>query len=488
MFDEEQLDGDVPAEETSVQVDDDVPAEEASAQLDEGESRLPGTVVVEKDGLLQKVGGTVVKVGGAVGQAAAGAAGAVGGVAKKAGGGIKSAAQGAGEAAGSAVGAVRERVGRGTADDEDADDADDVGVESSADAPLEDDGVQAVLVMPDPMLDAREERSLELLCERYEKLQKPNVLAKVGKKAGELVPGVVKEGLAGAAETISEQELYGKLMETLASGFTALEEQAARVTTSEHTVLKRANAVSDGQVFTELGHLCFLRSYNVEKIADKDRVGHLASAAAEGAATGAAGVVGIPFNIVLSTFLYYRSIQSIAMCYGYDTRNDPAELQVASDVFAAAFGVEEGTGHIAKFMAYGQLAAAQDAAKKGWTAMAQSGRLALLATQIRALANKSAAKALENAGKETLEKHMFSELLEQIGKKLTLKATGRAVPVLGAAVGLLSDTATMKSVLEYADIFYNKRFLVEKEQRVAEYMPMEASVSLVEVPCTCDDA
>ena len=61
---------------------------------------------------------------------------------------------------------------------------------------------------------------------------------------------------------------------------------------------------------------------------------------------------------------------------------------------------------------------------------------------------------------------MFKEAFEQIGRKLTLKTVGKAVPIFSALIGALIDTAQMKKVLEFADIFYQKRFILEKETRI----------------------
>ena len=56
-------------------------------------------------------------------------------------------------------------------------------------------------------------------------------------------------------------------------------------------------------------------------------------------------------------------------------------------------------------------------------------------------------------------------------RTVTLKdgrtCTLRAIPVVGAAIGGLFDTAQMNTILEYADIFYNKRFILEKDVRVS---------------------
>ena len=61
---------------------------------------------------------------------------------------------------------------------------------------------------------------------------------------------------------------------------------------------------------------------------------------------------------------------------------------------------------------------------------------------------------------------MFKGVFEQIGKNLSKKVLGKAVPVAGAVIGALFDTAQMNTVLEYADVFYNKKYLLEKEARI----------------------
>ena len=98
--------------------------------------------------------------------------------------------------------------------------------------------------------------------------------------------------------------------------------------------------------------------------------------------------------------------------------------------------------------------------------MAKHGGVALLICQMRALANKAAQKALEKAGQKGLEESLFKGVFEQIGKNLSKRALGKAVPVAGAVIGALFDTAQMNMVLEYADVFYNKRYLLEKEARI----------------------
>jgi hypothetical protein len=111
-------------------------------------------------------------------------------------------------------------------------------------------------------------------------------------------------------------------------------------------------------------------------------------------------------------------------------------------------------------------AVVKQTAKKTWTDMASKGGIPLLIAQMRALANKAAQKALEKAGKKGLENSLFREAFEQIGRKLTLKFVQRAVPVVSAVLGALIDSEQMKNVLNYADVFYQKRFILEKENRI----------------------
>ena len=259
-------------------------------------------------------------------------------------------------------------------------------------------------------------------------------------------------------------------MEYLAEGFGVVEQQAAKFATSEKSVLDQAAKVTGGQRPTCVEELCFLRAYEVRRVAGSFKTFDLAAALAEGAATCVFGAAGIPANIALSTFLYYRAVQSVALCYGYDTHNDPEALALAGQVFTGAFGAEDSVPEIGKFMTYGQLSVVKDTVNKGWTAMAERGGIPLLVTQIRALANKAAAKALQNAGAKELERTMFTDLLEQLGKKLTQKFVGRAVPVVGGVVGGLYDTATMNRVIDYANAFYLRLFIAQKEQRIEFYL------------------
>lgn len=122
-------------------------------------------------------------------------------------------------------------------------------------------------------------------------------------------------------------------MKIITTGFKTLEAQAAKVTVSEKTVVEKANKLTSGRAIESLDELCFARSYEVAKIANSEKLPSLISSLVEGGATGFFGFAGILPNIVTSTFCYYRAVQSIAIAYGYDVRNNPDELMIASEVF-----------------------------------------------------------------------------------------------------------------------------------------------------------
>lgn len=342
-------------------------------------------------------------------------------------------------------------------------------------------------VMPRPILDDREYAELDDLSKRYEKLTTPGPIVRTAKKVTAIVPDGVKDAVAQIGNTISEQEIYEQALKLIGDGFKVLEEQAARITVSEESVIKGVNAVSKAADVESLEEVCRIRAYDVSKAANKKNIQHIVAALLEGGGTGVAGFAGIPFNLVLSTFFYYRAVQSIAMSYGYDVKNDPAELVIASDVFANALsptskGANGVSNNVAKFMAISAAEGVKQTAKKTWTAMIERGGPALLLAQMRALANAAARKALENAGKKGLENSIFREIFEQIGRRLTLKAIQRAVPVVSAGIGALVDTAQMNTVLQYADIFYHKRFLLEKKERVDRLFGIShETASVVEV-------
>lgn len=314
-------------------------------------------------------------------------------------------------------------------------------------------------------LDEQELRDLDVLKEHYEKITQPGPLVKAGKTIGSAIPHRVKKFVSNASQEITEQQFYAEAMKVIAKGFGILEEQAAKFTVSEKYVINNINKQSDIEI-DSLESICLARSYDIAKAVNADRLPNIGFALAEGGGTGVFGFAGIPFNIVLSTFCYYRAVQSVAMFYGYDIKNNSDELALASEVFTAALSPtsnsSEIVGVIGKIMMVTEGEVVKQTVKKGWTAMASRGGVSLLITQMRALAHKSAVTALKKAGEEGLENSIFRSIFEQIGKQLNQKTVQRAVPIVSALIGALFDAGMMNKVLDYANTFYQKRFILEK--------------------------
>lgn len=327
------------------------------------------------------------------------------------------------------------------------------------------------LQIPVPVVNQKENEALDILTDRYNKLIEPGIIAKLGTKAEELIPQKLKIWGRDIGLNISEQEIYTQMINVIGSGFKTIEEQAAKFSISEKQILRQINQSSPNQI-NRLDEICFLRSYDIAKSVSKYKEQDIFLAMIEGVGTGAFGFWGLPFNLVLSTFLYFRAVQSIAMFYGYDVKNDSAEMVIASEVFADALSPinnninNETVTIIGKVMMISKTEVVKQTAKKSWAEMASRGGITLLLAQMRALANKYAKEALEKVGAKGLENSLFKDAFEQIGRVLSLNAIGKAVPVVSAVIAALIDTAQMKKVLEFADIFYQKRFIIEKEGRI----------------------
>ncbi len=344
-------------------------------------------------------------------------------------------------------------------------------------------------ILPEPMIDDHERDEIDFIAKRYEKMISPGMLAKAGKKASEIAPAQVKEiagkigdAAKGTFEGFTEQECMAAAIKKAAEGFGELEKQAAKVSVSKEHVVQRINAGKQEQKVSDISQICLLRAYDVAAVTAKERLQHMGIAFVEGGGTGAVGFWGLPANLALSMLAYFRAVQSVAMFYGYDVKEDPVELVIASEVFQKAMSPgskgNPATDYIGKILIYAEGAGVKHAAKKGWATMIERGGAALAIAQMRALANKTAQNALENSGKKAIEAGVFKNTLEQIGRKLTLKNVGKFVPVVGAGFGALFDTAQMSTVLEFADLFYHKRFILEKEERVKKLTGYTA-----EIPC-----
>ncbi len=330
--------------------------------------------------------------------------------------------------------------------------------------------------VPNPVIDNKEEASLFELTERYKKMCEPKMIAQFGRKISELIPDKLKSAVKAMGETITEQELYGQIMEVVSKGLNTIMEIAARYTIPRASIIKSIDLATAENVIMYSSEICLARGYHISKLVDKYRTGDLAIALVEGAGTGAFGFPAIPFNLVLITFICYRAVQNVAMYYGYDVKEDPSELMIASEVLSQALspstsGGDDLSGTVLKVMTYGEIAAVKDSVQKGFAAMIEKGGLPKLLVKLRALASKAAQKALKSAGEKGLENTTFKHVFEQIGKKLTQKnIKSKVVPGLGAILGAIFDVNQMSTVIAFADTFYNKRFILEKGARINQLL------------------
>ena len=340
--------------------------------------------------------------------------------------------------------------------------------------------------VPKPMLNKKEQELEEFNLKRYEKMMQPSLVKKAGKKVSESIPESIRElpskvagnlpdSVKNMAENVTDAELLKKCIEVVSKSFSTMEKYASNATLSKDYVVNKVNALDDQNDIESLDEVCLVRVNEISQLVKKFQTRNFWLALAEGALTGVLGLPGIAPNLVLSTFIYYRAVQSVALLYGYDVKDNPSELMIATEVFTTSLDPSnkqssELGNTIMKVMAFTQVTVVKQTAKKTWADMASKGGVCLMITQIRALANAAARKALEKVGKKGIEKSLFKDVFEQIGKKLTLKNTGKIAPGIGAILGAGFDSTQMMQIIEFADVFYSKRALIEKEARIDELL------------------
>lgn len=331
------------------------------------------------------------------------------------------------------------------------------------------------LTTPDPIYDAKELQLVEKLTAEYIKFTEPGkfnkALNQLAENAYSVIPGYLRNAYENKRESLGEQNLYKNLMEVLTTGFATVEKIAANFSVNEKAIIK--DMQKKYPHIDSVDKITFARSYDIQKTVKARTTANYVQAFLEGAATGIPGAAGLPFNIVLSTALYYRVVQNIAMHYGYDVKNDPAELEFAGEVFITAFthgalaDFDNLGNMVGKIMMQCELTLIKTNVRSmSFKQLAEQGGVQLLYVQVRALANKAARNALENVGEKSLEKSILKNVLKIIGKNLPKRAVGKSTLILGGVIGALFDTAYMDRVIKGANLIYHKRFLLEKETRV----------------------
>jgi len=329
-------------------------------------------------------------------------------------------------------------------------------------------------VHPNPILDAREVALVAALQKDFEDFAEPDVigrgLKKIGSALERVTPSLLKKAFSDAKSMMHALLIIQKSLETAEKGFHLLTQQASRMTISKQGVVEKLSA--RGAKISTFEEVCLMRSYHIEAVLEDKTFQDTLLAAFQGAATGFFGFAGLPFNLALSFFLYFRAAQNIALHYGYDVKGDPRELQFAAEVTLQSldpnFSGKGLGGLIGKMM----LLMPGSRFKRrlstlSYTATEGSRGSEMLYVQLRAVANKAAERALAKAGQEGIEAGIFKSLLAQLTQRIPREAGRRAVPIAGAIVGGLSDAYFMTRILRGAKLIYHKRYLFEKAHRIS---------------------
>lgn len=337
---------------------------------------------------------------------------------------------------------------------------------------------------PEPIVNSRERRRFSELKNKYEDFRSPNFFgrqanrmksraASAGRKLQKRVPGLgaAQKSMKKMLKEASDKQIVKQALSKAAKGGGLVLRWCAQGTLSKSAVHRRLE--SNGIEAAEFEHICGCRSYEIADLADKDWKSRW-GAALQGIGTGAlGGARGVGLNLALSTVLFLRATQRVALHYGYDAVNREEEQVIASKVALQSLQPDEGpatgsTGSLlGKMMAAGEISALKKALKHStYQEMAQRGGAQLLYTKLRATANKAAQSALNKAGKEGFETTLVRRLLRDLGERIPKRVGQRVVPIVGGLIGGCIDTKQMQQVITGANLIYHKRFIAEKEERV----------------------
>ena len=319
-------------------------------------------------------------------------------------------------------------------------------------------------------LDRKEEKALKYLNEEYKKFVEPNkfdnAIVKVKETGEKYCPQKMKDYFSSIGDSINEADIWNKAMEMATSGFTELQKISARYSIDENKIIESMKKINH-EVHT-FDDFCKLKSYEIEKVViSKDFATHMQNIVQAGS-TGALGMAGLPFNIVLSTFIQFRTVQQVALHYGYDVINEQKEMEFAGDVLTTILSKgkavnAEGYGElITKMMVQAELSSLKKAlTSKTMTQMASEGGLKLVYVQIRAIGHAAAKKALNKSAKKEIENNVVRKILESFSRKMTVKTTSGSIWGLSAILNILFDTHQISRVIKMSNVIYQKRFLID---------------------------
>jgi hypothetical protein len=329
------------------------------------------------------------------------------------------------------------------------------------------------------MLDEKEERALEHLDRAYEKFMQKSLISRgadiVREKTKEIMPEKLQvynedmqKFLKSKMDIASSTEIWKKVMKLAGEGFIVLQGVSAKHTIDEKKVIKKMQEINSG--VDALDKFDQMRSYQIEKIILSNDWKLYVENILQAASTGAVGAVGIPFNIILATFIQFRTIQLIAMHYGYDVKGSQVEMDYASSVYLQIISKgkvidTDGYGEIiSKMMAQAELGALRKALRtKTYGQMIQEGGIQLIYVQIRAIANRAAKNAIGLAGQKEIENKSLKKILQAVSEKMSQRIGAKAIPGISAILNVLIDTRQIYKIIKMSNVIYQKRFLLDKE-------------------------
>jgi hypothetical protein len=246
--------------------------------------------------------------------------------------------------------------------------------------------------------------------------------------------------LQQAGDLVTKTPGVGPAITGALQGIIATCNDAAQWTVSQDGVIRDYQAYGH----PEITDLAGIRRLDLESC---DRcVGWLAAkykglALVEGAGTGAAGLPGIPVNVVALLTLNLRAIGLYATYYGFDINNQHERLFALN-----ILGLSSAPSDASKALAMAQLVriAQEVARKRTW---------------------------------KELEKHVFVQVVQQIAKVLGIRLTkaklAQVIPIAGVVVGAGYDAYFTGRVCDAAYNLYRERFLAEKYGSVQISAPVK---------------
>jgi hypothetical protein len=186
----------------------------------------------------------------------------------------------------------------------------------------------------------------------------------------------------------------------------------------------------------EIGALRALELQKCDRLARSVQRWAVGLAAGEGAATGAAGLIGIAVDIPAALMLAFRTIYKIGLCYGYAPSATDVEFVHGVLGASGANTMQE------------KLAA---------LACLQAIRATLHQQTWRVMANRAAEHAFSREGAILAVR----ALARQLGVNLTKRKALQAIPVMGALVGGSVNAWYIHDVATSARRAYQERWLLE---------------------------